>query len=355
MIFAAQTQEQALYVFSSESQATAYCEGLDVEAAIWLFWDNAGNPLAPEFSVPNKRGLLFVENGKYHLVPAPIDHHADLIEALEHILHVEGSAPFNTVSSVMQHLTGQLCGTATSRPTHMDTPHGMTTLVLLPGMDGTGELFQPLLQALNPSLAVKVVRYPTHELLGYAELEAIVRAALPAGPYILLGESFSGPIAILIAASDSERLVGVILCCSFAASPRQLAAVAAPALSLPLPLPPVFAVAAALAGKSSNGLIRGMLRRALSQVAPRVLRHRLATALKVNFTEKLAQIKVPFLYMQATQDWLVPPSAAQAIRSVLPKAQVIQVVGPHLLLQVNPVDSMRAIESFVASINVPQP
>ena len=66
---------------------------------------------------------------------------------------------------------------------HEDTAHGMTqstifALVLLPGMDGTGELFAPFVAALKREFKVVVVRYPTNEPLGYAELEAIARGKL---------------------------------------------------------------------------------------------------------------------------------------------------------------------------------
>ena len=56
MIFAVATDERSLYAFASEEEAIAKCEGLDVEAAGWLFWDSAGNPLEAEFLTPNKRG-----------------------------------------------------------------------------------------------------------------------------------------------------------------------------------------------------------------------------------------------------------------------------------------------------------
>jgi thioesterase domain-containing protein len=82
----------------------------------------------------------------------------------------------------------------------------MVALVLLPGMDGTGELFAPFLAALGPDQAVVVVRYPTDRELGYAELEQVARAALPVDqPFILLGESFSGPVAICrLAAAEGD-------------------------------------------------------------------------------------------------------------------------------------------------------
>ena len=226
----------------------------------------------------------------------------------------------------------------------------MTTLVLLPGMDGTGELFRPLLQALEPGLPVLVISYPTTELLDYAGLEAIVRDALPVGPYVLLGESFSGPIAISIASTNPEHLNGLVLCCSFASSPRAWATALAPALSLPLPLPPSFAIAAALLGRFSSARLRSMLRQSLTKVAVRVLRHRLAAALRVDVTPTLSQIKVPVLYIQASADWLVSSAAAAEVLSLLPSTAVKRVRGPHLLLQVNPTESAIAIHTFLAGV-----
>jgi hypothetical protein len=76
MIFAAETEERSLHVFPDAETAASYCEGLAVEAAIWLFWDDKGAPLAPEFTVPNKRGLLTSKNGVYHLVPSSDAHFA---------------------------------------------------------------------------------------------------------------------------------------------------------------------------------------------------------------------------------------------------------------------------------------
>ena len=93
------------------------------------------------------------------------------------------------------------------------------TLILLPGMDGSGQLFAPLVTALGDGFNVKVVRYPVDLPLGYDGLEQIARAAIPpAGPVVLLGESFSGPIAVSLAASLGERLAGLILCCTPRAS-----------------------------------------------------------------------------------------------------------------------------------------
>jgi pimeloyl-[acyl-carrier protein] methyl ester esterase len=81
----------------------------------------------------------------------------------------------------------------------------MTALVLLPGMDGTGALRSEFVTALAPAIQSIVVSYPAERALGYIELEAVVRSKLPSDrSYVLLGESFSGPIAIAIAANAHQ-------------------------------------------------------------------------------------------------------------------------------------------------------
>ena len=60
MIFAVETEERTLRVSKDEAEAVAACDGLDVEAAVWLFWSNDGMPLEPVFTTPNKRGIFRV-------------------------------------------------------------------------------------------------------------------------------------------------------------------------------------------------------------------------------------------------------------------------------------------------------
>lgn len=43
-------------------------------------------------------------------------------------------------------------------------------LILLPGLDGSGVLFAPLLRHLPPDVEPVVVRYPPDRALGYEEL-----------------------------------------------------------------------------------------------------------------------------------------------------------------------------------------
>jgi pimeloyl-[acyl-carrier protein] methyl ester esterase len=87
-------------------------------------------------------------------------------------------------------------------------------------MDGTGSLFSEFIAALPRGLEPVVVTYPLDRSMNYAELEQLPRARLPTErPFILVGESFSGPIAISLAASKPAGLRGLVLVCSFARSP----------------------------------------------------------------------------------------------------------------------------------------
>ena len=105
MIFVAETEERSFYAFPTEAEAIAHCEGLDVEAATWLLWDDSRNPLEPLFSEPNKRGLFTVANGVYSLVPAAPEHHGTLAEVLNEFLHFETPAPSNSEAGVRSYIS----------------------------------------------------------------------------------------------------------------------------------------------------------------------------------------------------------------------------------------------------------
>src|SRR5687768_13243658 len=89
-------------------------------------------------------------------------------------------------------------------------------LVLLPGLDGTGSLFGPLLAQLPETLIPVVVKYPPDQVLYYEQLFPHIREVMPWDqPFILLAESFSGPMAIKFAAEQSANIHALVLVSSF--------------------------------------------------------------------------------------------------------------------------------------------
>lgn len=228
----------------------------------------------------------------------------------------------------------------------------MVTLVLLPGMDGTGELFEPFVAVLGKDLRVKVVSYPTTSPLGYPELESMVAAALPQeGPFMILGESFSGPIAVSLAASCSPQLKGLILCCSFVRNPRPLLSGLRPFLGLlPYSIVPTRLLDRLLLGRFSTRALRSSLASTVARVAPFVLRARVRAVLSVNVSARLGEVRAPVLYLRASQDRVVPSANSRLVAELCPQARIVTLRAPHLLLQAVPSEAARAIETFVHEV-----
>ncbi len=226
------------------------------------------------------------------------------------------------------------------------------TLVMLPGMDGTGELFKPVITALGGKYTTRVVRYPNASL-GYAALTAIARRSLPTEvPFVLLGESFSGPIALSLAATHPPGLTGVILCGSFARNPRPwLLAPLRPVINfLPIPAPSLPVLNYLLLGRHATKHLRSVLAGAVSQVTPRTLQARLRAVLSIDVSAKLPQVQVPLLYLLAEQDRIVPERALKEMLQVRPDMRVISISAPHMLLQAAPRTAANAIIAFLREV-----
>jgi pimeloyl-[acyl-carrier protein] methyl ester esterase len=94
------------------------------------------------------------------------------------------------------------------------------TLVLLPGLDGTEVFFRPLVASLPSWVKPVIVTYPTTGANGYADLLPLVEAAVASiENFYILGWSFSGPLALMLAAKEPRRTQGVILSASFIRPP----------------------------------------------------------------------------------------------------------------------------------------
>jgi pimeloyl-ACP methyl ester carboxylesterase len=227
------------------------------------------------------------------------------------------------------------------------------TLVLLPGMDGTGEHFAPLLNVLANRFPAVVVRYPD-ERLDYAQYEVIARAALPQDkPFVLLGESFSGPIALSIAADPPRGLIGYVLCASFASCPRWILRVLRPFLGImPSHRVPNSVAAYFLMGRFATADLRRANAATLRRVSPRTLSARLQAVAEVDVSDKLRSIRVPGLYLRGTEDRLVPAAVCHSLAQTASNFRVVEIEGPHFLLQVSPQLAAKAITDFVSSPDV---
>ena len=230
----------------------------------------------------------------------------------------------------------------------------MTALVILPGLDGTATLHTKFVELVGPEFdSVTVVPYPPDKSLDYSALEALVRSQLPQSkPFILLGESFSGPVALSIAEAPPPNLVGLILSTTFAASPVPFLSPFVALMHIaPVRALPQSLLSWLLLGRWATPQLETSLQETLQAVSPAVLRFRAATAMRANASVGLHSISNPVLYLRASHDRLLPPTASRHILSAIPQCTVADITGPHLLLQAAPEDCARAVVAFANALD----
>ncbi|WP_437850665.1 alpha/beta fold hydrolase [Sorangium sp. So ce363] len=224
-------------------------------------------------------------------------------------------------------------------------------LLLLPGLDGTGALFEPFLSTLSADIAPEVVSYPADRALDYDALEELVAARLPAdGPYALLGESFSGPLALRLACRSAGQLVGVVLVATFVTNPVW----PVPPLARHLVGPWLFRRRAPelvsrhyLVGADASAAWLERVAANVETVDPAVMAARVREVLSVDARAALQGCAAPLLYLGAAGDTLVPPRVLRELRRMRPDLECVTVDAPHLVLQLAPEASARAIEGFL--------
>jgi len=231
-----------------------------------------------------------------------------------------------------------------------------TTLVLLPGLDGTGNLFTNFVSSLTPSLDTRIVRYPTDRLLSYADLFSFVVDAVPqTQPFVLLAESFSTPLAVRLAATNPASLKGLVICAGFIRNPvrgwlRLMKTLAHPYF-FRIP-PPRFVIEYFLIGAHAPRELRDDVRRTLRSVSPEVVAWRVQAVLACDASEQLVHVRVPTLYLQAEQDRLVRKSSFQEIQELKPDTALVSIAAPHFALQREPRKAADLIAHFVAGLPI---
>ena len=222
-------------------------------------------------------------------------------------------------------------------------------IVLLPGMDGTGELLRPLARRLSTYRPVHLIDYPVDRFLNYDQLVLHVKARLPDDRFVILGESFSGPVAIEIAATDAKA-AGLILASSFARHPLPTLLAAFTGL-LDLRWIPTSVVVAALMGSAAAPEIKQRLRQVLAALPGDILRGRARDVLRVDKRNRLNEITCPMLCLHGRSDRLVRKKYVDEIAAGRPGCQVHWLDSSHMLLATDAEAAAAVIEAFCGRLD----
>lgn len=220
-------------------------------------------------------------------------------------------------------------------------------LILLPGMDGTGLLFDQLLRHLK--IPAQVLPLPVHIEQTYPALADYYAAQLPNQDCILLAESFSGPIAAMLLGRSIRQIKGVIFLASFIRTPRPWVVQTARwvPLKILLGLPgAAWAIRHFLIGPDYP---LKLFYAAIAPISTQLIKARLYSLGQINQLH-FSPSDVPVLHLQAQQDYCVSAELGAAFKTLYSNFTQRSLPGTHFLAQSNPRDCAAFIEEFVEQI-----
>jgi pimeloyl-[acyl-carrier protein] methyl ester esterase len=226
-----------------------------------------------------------------------------------------------------------------------------TTLVLLPGLDGTDVFFRPLMAALPEWITPLVVQYPTAGANEYPDLLRLVRSAVAETPACyVLGWSFAGPLALMLAAAEPRKVLGVILASTFVRPPRPIFA----RLRWAAVTPMVWMIRA---GKrlpvwlfrDPTDRLRHDKTETWKRVSTGMIAARIRTLLNVDARNLLRDCSHRVLCLAGSHDGIVPHHNVEEIARMQPSAAVRLIAGHHFAIYTNPNAAADAIAEFIRS------
>ncbi len=205
----------------------------------------------------------------------------------------------------------------------------------MPGLDGTGKLFSPIIPLLEAHFELTVVTYP--DLASFNDYVDCAQNQLPPTPgYSLLAESFSGPVAIAIMANRPDQVGPSVLCATFARSPLvalNRMANQVPSGTFSIGALSDFCLEISDVDTEDFSETQPLPINVTEQLDGAVLKHKISVLSRIDVSALLPQVAAPILQLHGLQDRVVSAGDAQMIERNLPSVRRVDIDGPHLLLQ----------------------
>ena len=223
------------------------------------------------------------------------------------------------------------------------------SIVLLPGLDGSGRLFPEFVIALAASVPMRIVAYPHNADWEISDYVDHIDQSLPADENLLvIAESFSGPLALELLRRRSN-IKALVLVASFTSCPNPLLhflPIIPVAAAKPL-LQSTFAIRSFCLGDDAKPDQVTALKSVIKQLPTDVLKGRLGLLRHLDIESGLIPDSLPILYLRADKDRLVCRSSAPDLSHKHPDSRIAAIDGPHFLLQSRAHDCAKAIRDWV--------
>jgi pimeloyl-ACP methyl ester carboxylesterase len=207
-------------------------------------------------------------------------------------------------------------------------------VIYLPGVDGTGRLLYRQ-RRLYESHELRCLSYPQDDRHTYADLVKLGIAQLEeTGPAVVIGESFGGAIALMIALERPELVRRLVLICTFAYYPRRFTIDVLACLGPWFPRTPNHPTTNSIRGLFFFG--PGIPKadqdewwEKTADVPMQAYGHRFTLVADLDLRSRLPEIEIPTLVFAAPNDWIVPCPASKVLATRLPRARLMMAPTGH--------------------------
>lgn len=223
-------------------------------------------------------------------------------------------------------------------------------LLLLPGLNGSNRLFAPLLPHLPDNLTVECLELPEEGAQDYQSLADALLPKLGSTPFVLLGESFSGPLARMLAQRTPTGIRGLIFAATFARQPSPLLSLIQ---FLPLPPPSLLArrrlIRRFCVGRDASEELVTLIADEIRRLPAARIQARLKVLARLR--EPVLPLTFPCLCLMPLNDHLVSMRERHSIADGCENIRTKEIAGPHFLLQSRPEECAAAIVAFLNELS----
>ncbi|KMT63639.1 hypothetical protein [Catenovulum maritimum] len=215
-------------------------------------------------------------------------------------------------------------------------------------MDGTGELFNPLLKLLPQYLELQVICLNSLCSQKPEEQAFEITSLIGEDEIIILAESYSGFIAYHLSLIPTVNIKHIIFAASFLENPSKLSKLSS---LLPLNLIrngfiPSFILSRFLFAQSNNKYLVSLFLSALKLIDNSTLKQRLKII--SNLVAPVKQVSVPCTYVNAKSDYLVSKKSVHLFNELFVNINIVNATGGHFIVQSNPLYFSKLIHGVIA-------
>jgi pimeloyl-ACP methyl ester carboxylesterase len=221
-------------------------------------------------------------------------------------------------------------------------------LILIPGMDGTGLLFEPLIKLMNDDYDYEVICLNAFKNSSAAATLNIIEKAIGDEEVIVIAESYSGHIAHQLSLNSNLDIKHIIYAASFLENPTILTYFRCflPLWLIRSDLLPTKLIGRLFFGKNKSPALVSLFLKALESVKDKELKSRLEDIRYLKLPLKISDI--PSTYVLANQDYLIRKKCVDAFELYCSKFEYKEAIGGHFIVQSNPNYFIELIEKLIA-------